>query len=134
MRFVTCVCRILGAVFAPYLWYYNGEEDGIGSFEFFSFLGAVLLGIAFFVHLGLMMYIACCVWDKKSELNEEYMMSSLGDKSSYCYSEGSQSADAQSYLFQHDADYPNIKNKDDEEMDETYIAKILSTNIDFAIH
>merc|ERR1712154_343819 len=125
--------------FAPFLWFYTDSANG--SFDFFSFLGAVLLGIAFVMHLGLMLYIACCVWDKsrQSEINEEYMLSSLGDKSSYGYSDDccSQiSADAQSYLFQHDADYPNVKNskEEEQEMDETYIAKILSTNIDFAIH
>merc|ERR1712129_195135 len=133
MRFITSIARICGAVFAPFLWFFDDESDG--SFEFFSFLGAILFGIAFVMHLGLMLYIACYAWDAgksqqfESDINsDEYMMSSLGrgdNESSY---------DDADYLFQHDADYPNVKAKDEEEMDETYIAKILSTNIDFVIH
>jgi len=121
MRFITSICRILGAVFAPYLWFYS--DDG-GSFQLFSFIAMILLSIAFLMHLMLMLYIYC-VWDKNKE-DEEYMVvSSNGDSLSnrYNYDEN----EDESYLFQ------NEMKEDEEEMDDAYIAKILSANIDFTI-
>eukprot|EP01083_Nonionella_stella_P091226 254989_1 len=113
MRFVTSCCRICAAIAAPYLWY-NG---------LFYITAVVLLGIAFAMHLGLMLYITGCVWDRNAE-NEQYMCVS---------SRSNPSTPKSAYLFENDADYPNITRKDemDDEMNDEYIAKILSTDIDF---
>ena len=129
MRFVTSICRILGALFAPYFWYYSSE-----SIRIFILIAVLLLAAAFILHLGLMLYIACCVWEKNKE-DEEYMMvSSNGDYYQKSDFGASDSNDHQysSYMFEQDVDYPNI-NRSDDEMDDEYIAKILSTNIDFTL-
>lgn len=125
MKFVTSCCRIAGAIVAPFLWYTYGD----GSFEMFSLIACILLGAAFVLDLGLMLYIACFVWDKDKE-DEEYMMvSSNGDRHSQQFSDSdSDRLSPSAYMFQHDAGY-GLRSED--EMDDEYIAKILSTNIDF---
>ena len=130
MRFVTSICRILGAIFAPYFWYYSSETIFV-----YIYVAVILLAIAFVFHLGLMLYIACCVWDKNNR-DEEYMMvSSNGDNNpnnGYYQSDTDSQQMSSHYMFEQDIDYPNIKN-DDDEMDDEYIAKILSTNPDFTL-
>lgn len=132
MRFVTSITRILGAIFAPYFWYYSQE-----SIRLFILIAVILFGIAFMFHLGLMLYIACCVWDKNNETEEYMMVSSNGDNNNYYqkdngYDSSNSNEHVSSFMFEQDIDYPNI-NRSDDEMDDEYIAKILSTNIDFSL-
>lgn len=136
MRFITSISRILGAIFAPYIWYnsvvvqgVDDEEQTIGSFQLFTMIAVILLGIAFVAHLALMLYITCCVWEKNKE-DEQYMVGSSSGGNVFNDAQ-STNTEREMYLFQNDKDYPNIRGDDDEEMDDEYIAKILSTNIDF---
>jgi len=127
MKFVTSCCRIAGAIIAPFFWYTYEQ----GSFEMFSFIAVILLGGAFLMDATLMCYIACFVWDKDKE-DEEYMMvSSNGDRHSRTFSDSeSERLSPSVYMFQGDAGY-GVRSED--EMDDEYIAKILSTNLDFTL-
>merc|ERR1719229_1171146 len=120
MRFVTSLCRIGGAVLAPLLWAWEGAE---GSFRVFSLLAVIALGAAFLMDLALMLYIACFVWDADAEEDAELylMVSSEGG--------GDRADGALTDLDSGDG----VMSSSEDEMDDEYIAKILSTNIDFTL-
>jgi len=124
MRLVTSVCRIAGAVLAPWLWAWEGAA---GSFRVFSLLAVIALGAAFVMDLALMLYIACFVWDADAEEDAELylMVSSEGGGES-----GVASDESEDLMFAGDKDYHT---RPEDEMDDEYIAKILSTNIDFTL-
>jgi len=131
MRLVTSLSRIAGAVLAPWLWAWEGEG---GSFRVFSMLASILLGAAFVVDLSLMLYIACFVWDADAEEDAElYLMVSSegGDVSASGDGEERESSMSENVMmFARDKDYHR---QPEDEMDDEYIAKILSTNIDFTL-
>mmetsp|Transcript_11171 Transcript_11171/g.16967 ORF Transcript_11171/g.16967 Transcript_11171/m.16967 type:complete len:652 (-) Transcript_11171:36-1991(-) len=132
MRFVTSMCRIGGALLAPFFWYNspvllsNVRDDSFGSVRLFAAVAVIALSVAFLMHLVLMCYIACCHLDKGGDSEDErmMMMSNTGFSDSTSQANGEKV-----FMFQNDRDYDRIQ--EDEEMDDEYITKILAANIDY---
>eukprot|EP01084_Bolivina_argentea_P192825 330957_1 len=108
VRFITSISRIIAAISTPYIYQY----------KIFNLLGCILLIIAFFMHLILMLYITHYK-PNNQEYTEYTILSSTTNQESNISSHNS-------YIFQiNDDDQIN------DDINEEYIAKILSTNIDF---